>query len=79
LFNLVVAKKLSEEERIRLYCEKMGITREEYEKKLQQFLEKQEKFKNSSKYKRAHRFMKKVLYEQGALKPTASGTGNHDH
>jgi len=81
LFQMIAGKKLSDEERIQLYCDKMGITREEYDKKVQQILEKQEKIKNSSKYKRANRYMKKVLYEQGALKPTASGhvctEGNH--
>jgi len=33
LFQMIAGKKLSDEERIQLYCDKMGITREEYDKK----------------------------------------------
>jgi len=69
---IVPLPELSNDERIELECKRAGITREEYDKRLKIFMEKQEKLRNSSKYKRSRRMMKKVLYEQGALKPTSS-------
>jgi len=50
---------LSEEERIEVYCKEAGITREEFENRKKKYLEKMEKFRNSSKYKRTTRFLKK--------------------
>jgi len=46
----------------------MGITREEFDKKMRQYKEKQNQIKNSGKYKQYMRAMKKHLYEQG-VKP----------
>jgi len=60
------------EERIELECKRAGITREEYDKRIQMYTERQEKLRGSSKYKRSRRMMKKILYEQGALKATSS-------
>jgi len=60
------------EERIELECKRAGISREEYDKRVQVFMERQEKLRSSSKFKRSQRMTKKILYERGALKATSS-------